>query len=85
MKPTKHSDQQVDGSFRHYVVFGDIAPWDAPPEKCVECATEEDADKLLALLQRSLMDRVEALERDTHAIKLVIANLTSTPRTHHGA
>ena len=85
MEAIKHSDQQKDGSFRHYVVFGDIAPWDAPPEKCVECATEEDADKLLSLLQCSLMGRVEALERDTHALKLVIANLTSTPRTHLGA
>jgi len=54
MKYVKHLDQRHDGGFDCYVVFGDIAPWDAPDEVCVKCATEQDADKLIALLAHNV-------------------------------
>lgn len=47
----KHLDQRLDGGFDCYVVFGDSAPWDAPDEFSVKCATEQDADKLILLLK----------------------------------
>lgn len=50
MNFVKHYDQREDGGFDHYVVFGDFAPWDAPDENCVKCATESDADKLMGFL-----------------------------------
>lgn len=58
MNYTKHSDQRDDGGFDHYVVFGDVAPWDAPDEVCVKLATEQDADKLMSLLMSALTEQM---------------------------
>jgi hypothetical protein len=41
-----YSDQQKDGGFKHYVTFGDCAPWDCPESESVECASEGEAHKL---------------------------------------
>lgn len=46
------SDQQDDGGFKHYVTFGDKAPWDADDADSVECATEDDAHKLKDIIGR---------------------------------
>ena len=40
------SDQQQDGGFKHFVTFGECAPWDTPDDECVECASESEAHKL---------------------------------------
>lgn len=45
-----HSEQQKDGSFKHFVTFGDCAPWDTPDDECVECASESEAHKLKNVL-----------------------------------
>lgn len=47
-------DQQEDGSFRHYVSFGESPPWDAEEMDIVYCATEEDAHKLKEIIERIL-------------------------------
>jgi hypothetical protein len=44
------SDQKEDGSFDHYVTFGDKAPWQAEEKDVVQLATEEDAYKLKDLI-----------------------------------
>jgi len=40
------SDQQEDGGFKHFVTFGNCAPWDTPESECVECASESESHKL---------------------------------------
>lgn len=49
--PIKHSYQNDDGSFEYYVVFSRVAPWDAEDCERVRCASENDADKLIGLLE----------------------------------
>lgn len=44
------SDQQIDGSFFHFVVFGNASPIDAPMKDCIECASEHDAFKLKLII-----------------------------------
>ena len=44
------SNQKEGGGFDHYVTFGNKAPWKAKDEDVVQCATEEDAHKLKALI-----------------------------------
>lgn len=45
------SDQQEDGGFKHYVVFGSgVPPWQARDENVFECKTEDDAHKLQKLI-----------------------------------
>ncbi len=44
------SDQQEDGGFKHYVVFGEGSPIDAEESNCVECASEKDAYKLQSIV-----------------------------------
>ena len=46
------SDQQTDLGFKHYIVFGDCAPWDAKADNMVECLSEDDAHKLKALIEK---------------------------------
>lgn len=50
MNFVKLYDQRKDGGFDHYVVFGNFAPWDAPDDNLVKCASETDADKLMGFL-----------------------------------
>jgi hypothetical protein len=45
------SDQKSDGSFDHYVTFGDRAPWDAEDKDVVKLASEEDAFKLKNIIE----------------------------------
>ncbi len=44
------SDQQLDGSFCHFVVFGNASPIEAPMKDCIECASENDAFKLKSII-----------------------------------
>ena len=43
----KHILQEVDGSFRYFVVIGNDVPWLVIGENCIECASEQDADKMI--------------------------------------
>ena len=45
------SDQQEDAGFKHYVVFGNEAPWLADDDHTVECRTLEEARKLQSLIE----------------------------------
>jgi len=46
-----HSDQQLDGDFKHYVVFGDSQPpWLACDSNVVECADMASAEKLKGII-----------------------------------
>ena len=54
MNCVKHMDQRTDGGFDYFVVFGDkSAPWDAPDHLVVQCASENDADKLVKIIEAS--------------------------------
>ena len=46
------SDQQPDSSFKHYIVFGDGAPWKANKDNMVQCLSEGDAHKLKSLIEK---------------------------------
>jgi len=46
MKVYVHSDQQSDGGFKYYVVFGDDPPWIAKESNVFECQSEADAFRL---------------------------------------
>jgi hypothetical protein len=46
-----YSDQQTDGGFKHYVTFGDKAPWQADESDVVECVSEDHAHKLKRLVE----------------------------------
>ncbi len=46
----KHMDQREDGGFNYFVIFGDkCAPWEAGDDDAIQCASENDADKLLKI------------------------------------
>jgi hypothetical protein len=45
------SDQKEDGSFDHYVTFGDKAAWQAEDKDAVHCVSEQDAFKLKDLIE----------------------------------
>jgi hypothetical protein len=48
-----HSDQQDDGSFKYYAVFGNKAPWEAYHDDCFECDSEQSAQKLASIVNRN--------------------------------
>ena len=50
MKVLTHSDQQEDGDFNHYVVFGNKAPWNTPESNMLQCESEKSSHSLATLI-----------------------------------
>lgn len=53
-----YSDQQENGEFKHYIVFGDGKPCDASYNDMFECSNEEEAFRIRSILTRNINNAV---------------------------